>query len=111
MVKRAVFAVMLAGSALAQCAAPEPPGTEAPVASLSEIAGQWDIVSFNDYRPQRLDSDGRRHAFVDIAESGGLSFAIECNYSGMAARIDAAGRLAPASSDDVHVTTAMGCGP
>ncbi len=76
-------------------------------AALSEITGAWDIVSFDGYRPARLDSDGQRHAFVDV-RGDGISFAIECNYSGMRAGIEN-GRLVALSNETVQ--TEMGCGP
>ena len=76
-------------------------------AALSEITGAWDILSFDNYRPARLDSDGQRHAFVDV-RGDGVSFAIECNYSGMRAGVEN-GRLVALSNEDVQ--TEMGCGP
>lgn len=105
-----VLAVAAASLLSAHCSSQESVPGEL-VARLGDIAGQWDIVSFNDHRPQRLDSDGQRHAFVDIAGNGGMSFTIGCNYSGMAGRIDEAGRLAGASLENAQVTTGMGCGP
>ena len=75
---------------------------------MSDIEGQWDIVSFNGYRPRRLDSDGGRHAFVDFTDDR-VGFAIECNYSGIeTARIENS-RLVRVAGDDMQ--TAMGCGP
>lgn len=96
----------LACLALAHCASPTPPAQA--ISSLSEIEGQWDIIEFDGYRPKRLDGDGNRHAFVDIAD-GRLAFSIECNYSGMPARIDAPGRLIESEKSDL-VQTTMGCG-
>jgi hypothetical protein len=84
----------------------QPGGVTLP-AALSEITGAWDILSFDGYRPARLDSDGQRHAFVDV-RGDGISFAIECNYSGMRAGIEN-GRLVALSNEDVQ--TEMGCGP
>jgi hypothetical protein len=78
------------------------------VDTIGDVEGQWDIVSFNDYRPRRLDSDGGRHAFVDISGDR-VAFAIECNYSGIeTARIENS-RLIRVSGDDMQ--TEMGCGP
>ena len=88
-------------------AAGTPSPAARPVASLAEIAGEWDIVSFDGHAPPRLDADGRRHAYVDIAAQG-MRFAISCNHSGMAGRIEG-GVLLRAPVDD-GMQTAMGCG-
>lgn len=77
------------------------------VASLADIAGEWDIVSFDGYSPPRLDGDGQRHAYVDIGQQG-LRFSISCNHSGMVGRIEG-GVLHPPAMDDA-IQTAMGCG-
>lgn len=87
---------------------PTEPVTRTP-ASLAAIAGEWDIVEFDGYSPQRLDTDGQRHAFVDIRTTS-LSFTIGCNYSGMPASIGADGVLVPGVPDD-GMQTQMGCGP
>lgn len=79
-----------------------------PVTSLEEIAGEWDIIEFEGHRPPRLNTDGQRHAYVDI-NSGGLRFTIGCNYSGMAAAISGDAVLVPPIPDD-SMQTAMGCG-
>ncbi len=93
---------------LAQCSAPRGPQASGSAATLSlhDIAGQWDIVSFDGYRPARLDGDGQRHAFVDV-RGDAFSFAIECNYSGMGARLNG-DRLVATTNDNVQ--TEMGCG-
>ena len=78
------------------------------VASLADIAGEWDIVRFDGHSPPRLDSEGKRHFYVDIGPQG-LRFAIGCNHSGMPGRIEG-GVLHAAPADD-GVQTAMGCGP
>lgn len=77
------------------------------VTSLAEIAGEWDIVTFDGHSPPRLDSDGRRHAYVDIGQQG-LRFAISCNYSNMPGLIKA-GALHPAPTG-FSMQTEMGCG-
>lgn len=107
---RKIIFALAASMLLSQCSAP-PATPEMPPkpVTLQSIEGQWDIVSFDGHRPARLGSDGQRHAFVDIRGSD-LSFAIECNYSGMSARLDE-DRLVVIPSDDVHVQTEMGCGP
>jgi hypothetical protein len=105
-----IFAAAGACFLLAQCSAPTGPQANANAAAplcLQGIAGQWDIVSFDGYRPARLDGDGQRHAFVDI-RGDEFSFAIECNYSGMSARLER-DRMVATTSDNVQ--TAMGCGP
>lgn len=87
-----------------------PPPREAGgvVTSLREIAGQWDIASFKGYTPARLH-EGIRRAYVDIGPNG-LSYAIECNYSGNPAEIDGSGILHD-KSDGSRLQTLMGCGP
>jgi hypothetical protein len=78
------------------------------VGSLRDVAGQWDIVSFDGYSPRRLDADGKRHAYVDISERG-FSFAIECNFSGLAG--DVRGGVFHRAATDPGIQTAMGCSP
>lgn len=82
---------------------------ESLVTSLSEIEGLWDIESFADYRPARLGEDGLRRAYVDIGARG-LSYTMECNYSGNAAAIDGQGVLRD-TSEEPRLSTAMSCGP
>ena len=84
-----------------------PPVTNpTPVASSSEILGQWDIVSFDGYEPSRLEGS-KRAAFVDFG-SDGVGLRIECNYSGASGRV-VDGRFVAKPHDGVQ--TAMGCGP
>jgi hypothetical protein len=83
--------------------------TARPVRALADVRGEWDIVEFDGYRPPRLNTDGLRHAYVDIG-AGGMSFTIGCNYSGMAGSIGAGGVLIPSAPDNA-ITTQMGCGP
>lgn len=80
-----------------------------PVTTLADIQGEWDILEFDGYHPPRLNTDGLRHAYVDIG-AGGMSFTIGCNYSGMAGSIGSTGVLIPAVPDN-GITTEMGCGP
>ncbi len=114
----ALLTLLAAGCAAQQALPPAPlvaaepvPQQQTPsprtVESLAELAGEWDIVSFDGHSPPRLDGDGQRHAYVDIAEKG-MRFSISCNHSGMAGRIEA-GVLHPAQPDD-GMQTAMGCG-
>lgn len=71
-----------------------------------DMAGQWDIVSFEGHRPQRLNGTVRA-AFADFDELG-VRLRIECNYSGRAGKV-AGGRFRPASKND-GMQTEMGCG-
>lgn len=84
-------------------------GTAQPIRGLADVQGQWDIVEFDGYRPPRLNTDGLRHAYVDIGAAG-MSFTVGCNYSGMAGSIGAGGVLIPADPDEGR-STDMGCGP
>jgi heat shock protein HslJ len=86
---------------------PPPVPATRTVASLTEIGGEWDIVSFDGHSPPRLDSEGKRHFYGDIGPQG-LRFAIGCNHSGMPGRIE--GGVLHAEPTDDGVQTAMGCG-
>ena len=88
---------------------PKPRDSGRLVTSLREIAGPWDIVRFGGHAPGRLGSDGLRRAYVDVGAEG-LSYTIECNYSGNPARIDETGTLHD-EGDGSRVQTQMGCGP
>jgi heat shock protein HslJ len=83
--------------------------TARPATALSDLQGEWDIVEFDGYRPPRLNTDGLRHAYVDVGASG-MRFTIGCNYSGMAGSVSSDGVLVPAVPD-TGMTTQMGCGP
>jgi hypothetical protein len=88
--------------------APPPPSARA-VASLAEVAGEWDVVSFGDHAPPRLGGGGLRSSYVNIGRDR-LSFSIGCNHSGMPGAVRADGVLVAATPDD-GIQTAMGCGP
>ena len=89
--------------------APPPPGDSGrAVTSLREIAGAWDIAHFGGYVPTRLH-EGLRHAYVDIGPNG-LSYTIECNYSGNPAHIGRDGILHDESGGS-RMSTQMSCGP
>ena len=90
---------------LAAGAGSSTPPTAAPVASSREIEGKWDIVSFDDYEPARLEGS-TRVAFADFGERG-VSLRIECNYSG-AAGVVIDGKFEPEPHDGIQ--TEMGCG-
>lgn len=104
--RAAILALALAACTSVPAELPPPTLPQRAVASIDEINGRWDIVSFNEHRPARLDADGNRHAFVDI-QGGSLSFSIQCNYSGMQARVEN-GRLIKLPGDDIQTTA--GCG-
>jgi heat shock protein HslJ len=95
----------------AACSANSPPPPREPVGavtSLREIAGAWDIASFDGYVPMRLH-EGIRRAYVDIGPRG-LSYTIECNYSGNPAHVDGTGILHDESGGS-RMSTQMACGP
>jgi hypothetical protein len=77
------------------------------VESISQIEGQWDVVSFEGYRPQRLIGSGRA-AYADFGPNG-VSLRIECNHSGRGGTVRA-GRFVPAEND-LAIQTQMACGP
>lgn len=88
---------------------PPPPGRAGkPVTSLDEIAGSWDIARFERYTPTRLHG-GIRRAFVEVGQKG-LSYNIECNYSGNPAHIDSSGTLHD-DGGELRTSTAMLCEP
>ena len=91
----------------AGAASSQSPATAEPVDSISQIEGQWDIVSFEGYDPQRL-SGSVRAAYADFGPNG-VSLRIECNYSGRSGTVRE-GRFIPAADDDM-IQTQMGCGP
>jgi hypothetical protein len=104
-----VIGVLTFGSAACSASAPAPPRESGRiVTSLSEIAGAWDIASFGGYTPVRLH-EGIRRSYVDIGPRG-LSYVIECNYSGNPARIGRDGVLYD-ESDGSRLSTLVGCGP
>ena len=89
--------------------APSPAPEPSPVASLAEVEGRWDIVRFEDYRPEsRLQgSTPATFAHFRTAMGGSVGLRIECNYSGAAGSIvDGQWRARP--SDGIQ--TSMGCG-
>lgn len=96
----------LAGACSAQ---PAPGNIGQPVTSLAEISGDWNIARFDGYTPVRLHS-GIRRSFVNIGPKG-LSYNIECNYSGNPAHIDSSGMLHDDSADGGRASTLMLCEP
>lgn len=92
---------------VAHKASPQLPSAEAiQVESSEEIAGRWDIVSFEGYRPVRM-MDAVPAAFAEFTDEG-VALRIECNYSGASGEIRG-GRWV--SRPDDGLQTAMGCGP
>ena len=108
-----------------QVDAPVVPPEATYVQDFSEVIGNWDIVSFDNYTPTRLSRDGKNHAFVNFTKSivtppdlpvasrssGHVSIRIECNYSGMPAKILRSGALENLSSYSGMIATQMGCRP
>lgn len=89
---------------------PIPPASDrapaTPVARTSEIAGQWDIVSFQDHRPRRLN--GMTRAAVADFRADGVRLMIECNSSGVSGEVRD-GRFVARPGD--RIQTLVGCGP
>jgi hypothetical protein len=77
----------------AACSKPPQPAAQrdvaaqapAPVHDPAQVLGEWDVVSFEGYRPQRL-MGGSRAAFADFGPEG-VRLRIECNYSGRGGKI------------------------
>lgn len=90
-----------------------PPDFDKPVEQASspvqaaDMAGQWDVASFDGHRPQRLRGT-LRSAFADFGKDG-VGLRMECNYSGRAGTV-ADGRFVPVRDDDGGQTV-MSCGP
>jgi hypothetical protein len=109
--------------ALAACAPPSKPVSEVaglsvgaptkpahplrPIFNSADVAGQWDVVSFEGHRPRRL-SGTVRAAYVDFGPSG-VSLKMECNYTGRPGRV-IEGRFVVEPGGD-NVQTQIGCGP
>lgn len=109
MLKLCLVAIFFFGATACSGKGAKPPAKSGRiVTSLGEIAGAWDIASFDGYKPVRLH-DGIRRAYMNVT-SNGLNYVIECNYSGNPARIDKAGVLHKVG-DEPQIQTLMGCGP
>lgn len=102
----AIAACALLG--LAGCSSPAPSGDAVDIASLDDISGDWDIVSFDGYIPQTINADAERRAFVNISGNR-LGYALECNFSGMGAQINEDSRLVALDDGSLNATTAMLC--
>lgn len=85
---------------------PNPAAADARLVSSSNaVAGEWDIVEFNGYRPRRL-SGSTRAAFVDF-DSQSVALQIECNISGVTGRVRD-GVFVATPGD--RIQTLVGCG-
>lgn len=78
-----------------------------PISTTADVAGQWDVVSFKGYRPQRLSGTARA-AYADFGPNG-IALRMECNYTGRTGRI-IDGRFVAEPAGD-RVQTQIGCGP
>lgn len=77
-----------------------------PVQSSTEIAGRWDVVSFEGYRPARMQG-ATPAAFANFsADRVGLR--MECNYSGVGGTVRDGRFVAEAGP---RTQTEMGCEP
>lgn len=88
--------------------APTDPATPiTPISTTADVAGQWDVVSFEGYQPRRL-SGTVRAAYADF-ETSGVGLRMECNYTGRSGRVIDGHFVAEPGGDGVQ--TQMGCGP
>jgi hypothetical protein len=91
-VGRKSVALWLAPLVLLGCAEePLHPPAGAPVTSLGQIRGAWDIARLDGYQPMRLKG-GVRRAYLDISGDS-IGYSLGCAFSGSAARIDASATL------------------
>jgi len=82
---------------------------QAKVATKADVIGNWDIVRFDNYKPYRLDLDGRRNAYVNFFEKS-TSFRLACNFSGNNAVVNKTGYLTILPDASGSMQTTMGCG-
>lgn len=88
-------------------ASADQPASATPISTTADVAGQWDVVSFDGYRPQRLSGTGRA-AYADFGVKG-VGLRLECNYTSRPGRvIDGRFVVEPAAD---RVQTQIGCGP
>lgn len=76
------------------------------VQDAAKISGEWDIVSFEGYKPRRLNGT-TRDAFADFSASG-VSLQIECNHSGRQGNVKEGRFVLSPESDTIQ--TVVGCG-
>ena len=81
------------------------------IANQSDIIGKWDIVQFDNYRPNRISSDGSHNAYVAFGDTG-TSFHLTCNFTGNFATVNALGYLQnrPPPKGFDNIVTTRGCG-
>lgn len=77
------------------------------ISTAAVVAGQWDVVSFEGYRPQRL-SGTVRAAYADFGTSG-VGLRMECNYTGRSGRVIDGHFVAEPGGAGVQ--TQIACGP
>ena len=77
-----------------------------PVRSSSEIAGRWDVISFDGYEPARMHG-ATPAAFANFGADA-VRLRIECNYSGIGGLVRG-GRFV--AQPGLRMQTEMGCGP
>lgn len=119
MVRLAPALLGCAAIVLAGCHDPEEaldaPGpsaaSSAPVAvtSVSQVQGEWQVVSFEGYEPDRV-THPRPAAFANFGTDGGVGLRIECNWSGAPGTVKDGKFVPPADDDGLYAQTAMGCG-
>lgn len=84
-----------------------PAGVQAePVASSSDIAGRWDVISFEGYEPAHMHG-ATPAAFANFGADG-VRLRIECNYSGVNGLVRD-GRFV--AQPGLRMQTQMGCRP
>ncbi|ANU07126.1 hypothetical protein [Paraurantiacibacter namhicola] len=91
------FAILLGAAAMAAACAPGtlPDGSETATtgaeaaprpASASDVAGDWDVVSFDGYTVPFRSRGTERAAFANFTD-GGVGLHLECNWSGVPGRM------------------------
>lgn len=95
-----------AGEAATAAVSP-PPAPPRPVRALAEIAGTWQVVEFDGYRPARVTHPSP--AAVASFDRGGVGLRIECNWSGAPGTVED-GHFVPPAKAEPSGQTAMGCG-
>lgn len=84
------------------------PQFPAAVASLDDVEGTWQVVSFGGYEPARV-THPQPAAFANFTQSG-VGLRIGCNWSGAPGTVRDGHFAAPAGDVDPQAQTAMGCG-
>lgn len=84
---------------------PDPIG----VATQNDVTGKWDIVRFDNYKPNRISGDGKLNAYVVFGDTG-TGYHIGCNFTGNSAIVNDDGYLVPVPTDLENFQTLKGCG-